>query len=226
MPSDIARYCPPDIKTKILESANGARQRARMRGLPVDENLLAFALDLYRAQGGCCALSGLPFHLRVVGSGKARRPFAPSVDRVDSASGYTRDNVRLVCQAVNFALNTFGEDVFREIALATARFVPERIEPLAATKPSRDEERDRKSAYIDHVIKAAPRILAAHHGRLDKEAMRRALRSSFAGALPSDEANAYGWGFRRLTEAGVIEPASKTDFYALAGTPGHARGPT
>ena len=52
-----------------------------------------------------------------------------------------------------------------------------------------------------------------------------ALRSSFVGALPSDEANAYGWGFRRLTEAGVIAPASKTDFYALAGTPGPASDP-
>jgi hypothetical protein len=137
MPSDIARYCPPDIRMKILSTANGARQRARTRGLPVDADLCAFALELYSAQGGCCALSGLPFNLRVVGGGKARRPYAPSLDRVDAASGYTRDNVRLVCQAVNFALNAYGEDVFREIALATARFVPERIEPLAATKPSR-----------------------------------------------------------------------------------------
>ena len=225
MSSAIARYCPPDIQRKIIESANGARQRACSRGLPAEEDLCAFALELYRTQGGCCALSGLPFHLRVVGSGKARRPFAPSVDRVDSASGYTRDNVRLVCQAVNFALNAYGEDVFRAIALATARFEPTRIEPLAATKPSRDEERDRKRAYIDHVIKEAPLILAAHHGRLEKDAMRTALRSSFVGVLPSDEANAYGWGFRRLTEAGVIAPASKTDFYALAGTPGPASDP-
>ena len=30
-----------------------------------------------------------------------------------------------------------------------------------------------------------------------------------------DEANAYGWGFRRLTEAGVIEPASGSNFYTL-----------
>lgn len=210
---------------KILETANGARQRARTRGLPVDEDLCALALELYRAQGGRCALSGLPFNLRVVGGGKARRPYAPSLDRVDAASGYTRDNVRLVCQAVNFALNAFGEDVLREIALATAQYVPTRIEPLAATKPSRDQERDRKSAYIDHVIKEAPRILAAHGGRLDKNAMRRALRSSFVGELPSDEANAYGWGFRRLTEAGIIEPASRKDFYALAGRLGQASAP-
>jgi hypothetical protein len=184
MSGDIARYCPPDIRMKILKTANGARQRARTRGLAVDEDLCAFALELYRTQGGCCALTGLPFNLRVVGSGKARRPYAPSLDRVDAASGYTRDNVRLICQAVNFALNAYGEDIFREIALATARFVPGRIDPLAATEPSREEERDRKRAYIDHVIKEAPRILAAHDGRLDKNAMRRALRSGFVGRCP------------------------------------------
>ena len=70
------------------------------------------------------------------------------MDRVDSGSGYTRDHVRLVRQAVDFALNIYGEDVFRKIILATARLEPARIEPLVATKPLRDEERDRKKAYI------------------------------------------------------------------------------
>ena len=46
-------------------------------GLPVDEDLFAFALELYRTQGRRCALSGLPFDLRVVGSegGDLRRPW-------------------------------------------------------------------------------------------------------------------------------------------------------
>jgi hypothetical protein len=45
--------------------------------------------------------------------------------------------------------------------------------------------------------------------------MRELLRQSFAAALPVDEANAYGWGLRRLTEAGVIEPASGSSSYRL-----------
>jgi hypothetical protein len=45
--------------------------------------------------------------------------------------------------------------------------------------------------------------------------MRELLRNSFAAALPVDEANAYGWGFRRLTEVGVIEPASGSSSYRL-----------
>ena len=43
--------------------------------------------------------------------------------------------------------------------------------------------------------------------------MRELLRQSFTETLPTDEANAYG--FRRLTEAGVIEPASGATVYRL-----------
>lgn len=72
--------------------------------------------DLYEEQNGCCAVSGLPFS-----SGKNAawriQPFYPSLDRIDSKVGYTKDNVRLVCAAVNLALNDWGEDVLRLIAM-------------------------------------------------------------------------------------------------------------
>ena len=202
--------CPPDIRRVLRSVTSSARQRARLAGKDADPSLMTLALDLYLAQGGRCALSGLRFDLRQIGSGKARRPFAPSLDRIDSIGGYTRDNVRLVCQAVNFALNAFGEDVFRQIAKATAAFERTIVAPS-------DEERRRKTAYIAHVVHEAPHILAAHDGQLEKQRMRDFLRSSFEGPLPIDEANAYGWGFRRLTEAGVIEPASGSTHYRLRG---------
>jgi hypothetical protein len=200
--------CPSDIRRVLRSVTSSARQRARLAGKDADPSLMTLALDLYRAQGGRCALSGLHFDLREVGSRKARRPFAPSLDRIDSTGGYTRDNVRLVCQAVNFALNAFGEDVFRDIAKATATFEPTSVAPG-------DAERRRKSAYIEHVIHEAPQILAAHDGQLAKHRMRELLRASFGGPLPIDEANAYGWGFRRLTEAGIIEAASGSGHYRL-----------
>jgi hypothetical protein len=49
-------------------------------------------------------------------NGRARRPFAPSLDRIDSNQPYSRRNCRLVLQAVNFALNAWGDDVFLAIA--------------------------------------------------------------------------------------------------------------
>jgi hypothetical protein len=123
---------------------------------------------------------------------------------------------------VNFALNAFGEDIFREIALAAAKFDPEQVRPAGVMapvaegdQPSPEAERERKRQYIRHVVDEAPRILAEWEGRIAKADMRAELRRRYQGSLPVDEANAYGWGFRRLTEAGIIEPASGSGFYTL-----------
>jgi hypothetical protein len=208
--NDEDERCPPAMRRVLVSVVGGARQRAQSAGRPFDADLMSLAMALFQAQGGRCALSGLPFDLRSVGRGKARRPFAPSLDRIDSTGGYTSDNVRLVCQAVNFALNAYGEDVFQAIAAATAAFEPS----MAA--PADEVERRRKVAYIAFVVEAAPKLLAAHGGEIAKPRMRELLHGSYAGRLPVDEANAYGWGFRRLTEAGVIEPASGSLVYRLA----------
>jgi hypothetical protein len=48
-------------------------QRARVHGLPVDPDLVALVFELFEAQGARCALTGIEFDLRVVGTGKARR---------------------------------------------------------------------------------------------------------------------------------------------------------
>ena len=39
--------------------------------------------ELWQKCGGRCAMTGLPFDERQVGTGRARRPFAPSLDRED-----------------------------------------------------------------------------------------------------------------------------------------------
>ena len=201
------------MHAKLRSVAAGAMQRARARGLPVEPDLMTLTFELFEAQGACCGLTGIGFDLRVVGGGQARRPFAPSLHRIDSSAGYTRDNTRLVCQAVNFALNAYGEDIFRDIVLAAAKFVPEQVRPLGPANV--EAERERKRQYIRHVVDEAPRILAARNGRIGKGEMRDELRQRYRRPLPVDEANAYGWGFRRLTEAGVIEPASGSNFYTL-----------
>jgi hypothetical protein len=144
------------------------------------------------------------------------------LDRIDASGGYTRDNTRLVLQAVNFALNSYGEDTFRQIAKAAASFDPEEVLPTrAATNLMADHEvapeveRDRKQQYIRHIVQEAPHILQERGGRVEKAAMREELRRRYHGELPVDEGNAYGWGFRKLTEKGVIEPTSRSDYYVL-----------
>jgi hypothetical protein len=57
-----------------------------------------------KVDAGVCELTGTPFDF----SGRKGNPYAPSLDRIDSSKGYTRDNVRLVCFGLNAAMNVWG----------------------------------------------------------------------------------------------------------------------
>ena len=70
-----------------------------------------------------CAVTGLRFSQRVVGQA-VMRPYMPSIDRIDSSGGYTRGNCRMVCAAVNLALNEWWEGVLANIAAAYIRLNP------------------------------------------------------------------------------------------------------
>lgn len=66
---------------------------------------------LVKRADGHCEVTGIVFELSIT-DGAARRPFAPSLDRIDSSKHYTIDNCRLVCGIVNAALGAWGEKVF------------------------------------------------------------------------------------------------------------------
>jgi hypothetical protein len=74
------------------------------------------ALSLWRRCGGRCEVSGIPFSLERADKKFARRPWAPSLDQIRAGHGYKMDNVRVVCIAVNYAMNQWGEDVLYRIS--------------------------------------------------------------------------------------------------------------
>lgn len=78
--------------------------------------------------GGRCEVTGIPFSGRQTDS--RRRPFFQSIDRKDCAQGYTIENCRLVCLAVNIAMSNWGEDVVCQMAtgLIINRFSPPWLE--------------------------------------------------------------------------------------------------
>lgn len=61
-----------------------------------------------------CEVTGIPFDFDFNPSVKkgAKRPFIPSLDRIDSSLGYSFENCRLVVYCVNASLLTWGEEVF------------------------------------------------------------------------------------------------------------------
>lgn len=111
--------CPDDMgehRNRIIEYSykvlTTARQNAKKR------RALSFELDrddmrrMLSQSNWCCAVTGMQFSLDVVAG---RKPYAPSIDRMDCAQGYIPSNCRVVCLAVNYAMNVWGEDVFKRM---------------------------------------------------------------------------------------------------------------
>jgi hypothetical protein len=98
-----ARAAKRRLEKRAICLIAAARVRCR------NKNIL-FALDDFadelqrRIDAGCCELSGTAFDLS-----PGRKPTSPSLDRRDPAKGYTPENVRVICHALNTALGDWGE---------------------------------------------------------------------------------------------------------------------
>ena len=101
-------------KFSIKRLWRSAQAGAEKRGLEFSLTLKELEKILARS-GGCCEISGLPFD-GTPPKGGGKRPWAASIDRIDSSKGYKKGNCRLVCLIVNFAMNEWGE---RELLLMT-----------------------------------------------------------------------------------------------------------
>jgi hypothetical protein len=103
------------IEGRLLGLFNVAKGRAAHSGIPFSITLESL-LDLYKAQEGKCRLTGILLTLDVNPDGSRNyMPFSPSLDQIKPGGGYTPENTRLVCVAVNLALNRFGEDVLEQV---------------------------------------------------------------------------------------------------------------
>lgn len=90
----------------------GMKNRAKKKHLDFDVDA-EYLANLFIQQNNCCAVTKISFEFGEDGFRKSyRRPFAPSIDRIDCTKGYTKDNIRIVCVVVNIAINDFGDSVF------------------------------------------------------------------------------------------------------------------
>lgn len=92
---------------------NAARRRSTQKDLPCT---LTHSWVLERLQEGRCELSGLPFDYQAKKGHLS--PLTPSVDRIVPQLGYTPQNCRIVCQALNALFSTWGEAASLEIVIA------------------------------------------------------------------------------------------------------------
>ncbi|MDP1873706.1 hypothetical protein [Phenylobacterium sp.] len=107
----------PDFHKHIVQLLKNARARCKANGAEIsltEEDVVA----MLERQGWRCAVSGIPFDLDATGPNRKafRRPYRPSIDRIASRGPYSVSNVRIVCVAVNVALNEWGDHVLSRIA--------------------------------------------------------------------------------------------------------------
>ena len=104
-------------------------RKARYRALRRDmEFTITFdeLRDLITENNGKCALSDIVFSDENPSESRIS-PYRPSIDRIDSKKGYTKENCRIICAALNLALMDFGEDVFAKIS---SQYLVKRISKL------------------------------------------------------------------------------------------------
>lgn len=105
---------------KFMFAVRNARKRSEKNGeeFGLDQE---DCLALWTRCQGRCEVTGIPFEYEKSGVKHERRPYAPSLDRIESSKGYIVDNVRVVCVAVNLAMNQWGEKVLLNIAISILR---------------------------------------------------------------------------------------------------------
>lgn len=91
-------------------SLENAKNRSLKKGFPFD--LTREWCE--RVWTGKCAVTGLPFAFGT----QTHFPFSPSIDRIDSALGYTQTNCRFVLFAINSLKGTGTDEQMLQIAQA------------------------------------------------------------------------------------------------------------
>lgn len=119
VPSVPLPTCDPRITVRMFTRIiAGCRTRAARKGLDFDLNE-SWAHAQYIIQDGLCAVTNVP--LVFPQPKQEKLPNQISVDRINSKGGYVEDNCRLVALSANFAMNIWGEELFKTM-LATASY--------------------------------------------------------------------------------------------------------
>lgn len=105
------RMTPRGRMSRLVQCA---KNRAKKLGIAF-ELTTDWLMQRFEEQVGCCKLTGIRFNFEVRGIHNA---FGPSLDKINPEGGYTRENTRLVCNAVNLGMNQFGEEAFERTARA------------------------------------------------------------------------------------------------------------
>ena len=112
----LLKQSPTTLEEQVERMVYDARRRAEKANSPF-EITYEWVLDRIKEQGWRCLLTDIEFTMEPHGESRCR-PFVPSLDQIQPGSGYTHDNVRVICAAMNHALHDYSDALFARIARA------------------------------------------------------------------------------------------------------------
>jgi len=99
-------------------------------------------------EAGHCQLTGLPFDFMPTNK-TYKNPHAPSLDRIDSQKGYTKENCRIVLSAVNDALGEYDDEIALPILEAMAKGIKKNAKQKSATSiPKRPDRKSKDESQL------------------------------------------------------------------------------
>lgn len=108
----------PNYRAGVL--CRCAKKRAKHIGVRYDLTQSEIAEIIKR---GVCERTGIPFQLNGVGAkpGRSWCPWSPSLDRINSNAGYTKENVQVVVWLYNLAKGPHTDGELLELARAIVK---------------------------------------------------------------------------------------------------------
>lgn len=91
---------------------------------------MTIAETLLKVSTGKCSVTGISFSREKRDTRRGARkanPFAPSIDRIDPAKGYTDANTRVVILAFNLARGDWGDGTTLIVAKAIVRSLQRKL---------------------------------------------------------------------------------------------------
>ena len=131
------------FRGRAVQMLARSRNRAKESNIPhsiVLEDILS------GVEAGFCQLTKLPFDLTPPNNA-SQNPYSPSIDRIDSLKGYTKDNIRIVLYSVNAALGQFGTEIMLPILKEMVKAIEKNAKQNTATPVS-------EGAYIQGAVGA------------------------------------------------------------------------
>jgi hypothetical protein len=143
----LANEYTADVPGALADILRRTKRRAAELDLDYDlgDDLEAmrFLMDLWERQQGSCADEGIP--MRCDTDHELTFHLKPSLDRVDSSGGYTKDNVKLVTQRVNYAKSDMTQEEF--VAMCAAVVENARKPRVISSRNRRLKEKPKLRRY-------------------------------------------------------------------------------